>query len=145
MMMLTRHTASSVGVEDRTDPRQSILGGADYFAHLSRRIPARIAEPDRIWLAVAAYNIGFGHLEDARIITEIEGANPDSWVAVRDRLPYLTDREWFERVSRGYARGHEAVVYVDNIRRYYEILSWLTAEEMFTEEHRRPAQNTHAG
>jgi membrane-bound lytic murein transglycosylase F len=145
IMMLTRHTARSVGVEDRTDPRQSILGGADYLVSVDAKIPTRIAEPDRTWLAIAAYNVGFGHLEDARIITEIQGGNPDSWEDVRKRLPLLTEQKWFERVSRGYARGNEAVAYVDNIRRYYEILSWLTADEMFTEEQHRIRENSNAG
>lgn len=130
LMMLTRTTAGMVGVEDRTDPRQSIDGGADYLANVLKKIPERIPEPDRTWLAIAAYNIGFGHLEDARIITEIQGDDPDSWMAVRQRLPLLGNQQWFERVTRGFARGAEAVAYVDNIRRYYEILSWLTADEM---------------
>jgi membrane-bound lytic murein transglycosylase F len=127
VMMLTSGTANMLGVEDRTDPEQSIHGGADYFVRVTKKIPARINDPDRTWLAVAAYNVGFGHLEDARIITEIQGGNPDSWAEVRDRLPLLSDPTWFERVTRGYARGEEPVTYVDNVRRYYDILRWMTA------------------
>jgi len=134
MMMLTHRTAGMVGVEDRTDPRQSINGGADYLARVLKKIPTRIPDPDRTWLAVAAYNVGFGHLEDARIITEIQGGDPDLWMAVRQRLPLLGEQQWFERLARGFARGAQAVVYVDNIRRYYEILLWLTADEMLSEQ-----------
>ena len=127
MMMLTRETARMMGVEDRTDAFESIAGGASYFVRVTGKIPSRIAEPDRTWLALAAYNVGFGHLEDARIITEIQGGNPDSWEQVRERLPLLADADWYQRVSLGYARGWEPVRYVDNVRRYYEILRWMTA------------------
>jgi membrane-bound lytic murein transglycosylase F len=136
MMMLTRQTASMMGVADRVDPRQSILGGAAYLAHVRAKLPARIPEPHRTWLAVAAYNIGFGHLEDARIITQAQGGNPDDWSNVRERLPLLSEPQWFERVRRGYARGEVAALYVENVRRYFEILSWLTADELFTEQER---------
>ena len=127
MMMLTRGTAKMMGVENRTDALESIVGGASYFVRVTKKIPLRIAEPDRTRLALAAYNVGFGHLEDARIITEIQGGDPDSWEQVRERLPLLTDPAWYERVSRGYARGWEPVRYVENVRRYHEILQWMTS------------------
>ncbi len=142
MMMLTRHTAEIVGVEDRTNPRQSIIGGADYLKRVLKKIPGRIAEPDRTLLALAAYNIGFGHLEDARIITEIQGGSPDSWDEVKQRLPLLGDPQWFERVARGFAHGAVAALYADNIRRYYEILLWLTADELLSDD--EPEQDTGA-
>ena len=128
MMMLTRPTAKMMGVENRTDALESIVGGASYFVRVIKKIPSRIAEPDRTRLALAAYNVGFGHLEDARIITEIQGGDPDSWEQVRERLPLLTDPAWYERVLRGYARGWEPVRYVENVRRYYEILQWMTSD-----------------
>ena len=127
MMMLTQGTAQMMGVENRTDALESIVGGASYFVRVTNKIPPRIAEPDRTWLALAAYNVGFGHLEDARIITEIQGGDPDSWEQVQERLPLLTDPDWYQRVSRGYARGWEPVRYVENVRRYYEILQWMTS------------------
>src|SRR5690606_10067144 len=77
VMMLTAVTAKALGVEDRTDARESILAGARYLAEVRDKIPERIPEPDRTWLAVASYNVGFGHLEDARIITQMQGKNPD--------------------------------------------------------------------
>ncbi len=134
MMMLTMPTARMIGVDDRTDPLESILGGGTYFRRVMKKIPERILDPDRTWLALAAYNVGFGHVEDARIITESQGENPDSWEAVRERLPLLSDPGWYEHLSRGFARGLEPVRYVDNIRRYYEILLWMTSEEFVREE-----------
>ncbi|HEX6995604.1 MAG TPA: membrane-bound lytic murein transglycosylase MltF [Gammaproteobacteria bacterium] len=135
LMMLTQDTASMMAVEDRADPRESVIGGALYFRNVLAKIPERIPEPDRTWLAVAAYNLGFGHLEDARIITEIQGGDPDRWDHVRERLPLLADEAWYSRVKRGYARGHVAVQYVDNVRRYHELLRWLADREIVTEYH----------
>lgn len=131
MMMLTAHTADMMNVTDRHDARDSIIGGARYFRRVLRSVPARIPEPDRTWLAVASYNLGYGHVEDARVITEMQGADPDKWEEVRKRLPLLTDERWYSRVKRGYARGGQASAYVDNVRRYYELLLWMAGSERF--------------
>ena len=130
IMMLTQRTAGMLDINDREDPRQSIIGGAIYLRMLHDRIPDRIPEPDRTWMALAAYNIGWGHLEDARVIAEIRGLDPDNWEDVRSSLPLLTQRQWYARVRRGYARGWQPVHYIDNIQRYYNILQWMTAGEM---------------
>ena len=132
IMMLTQRTAAALDIEDRLDPYQSIIGGARYLSMMRERIPERINEPDRTWMALAAYNIGWGHLEDARVITEINGGDPDSWDDVRTHLPLLTQRRWHSRVRRGFARGWQPVHYVDNIQRYYSILQWMTASERWT-------------
>ncbi|XOV79364.1 MAG: membrane-bound lytic murein transglycosylase MltF [Aestuariibacter sp.] len=125
MMMLTLPTARDWGVKSRLDAEQSIRGGTQYFASLLRRIPDRITYPDRIWFALAAYNIGLGHLEDARVITERMGANPDLWVDVKRHLPLLRQKRHYKNTRYGYARGNEAVTYVANIRRYYDSLVYL--------------------
>jgi membrane-bound lytic murein transglycosylase F len=124
-MMLTRRTARQLGVEDRLDPAQSIDGGARYLVSMIDRIPDRIEFPDRLWLALAAYNIGFGHLEDARVLTERRGGNPDNWLDVRDNLPLLTQERWYQQTRFGYARGYEPVHFVENVRTFFEILSWM--------------------
>ena len=80
-------------------------------------------------MALAAYNVGFGHLEDARILTEIRGGNPDRWSDVRESLPLLTQKEWHKKTKFGYARGHEPVQYVRNIRNYYDLLVWRYNED----------------
>ncbi|WP_100655869.1 membrane-bound lytic murein transglycosylase MltF [Alteromonas flava] len=125
LMMLTLATAEDMGVDSRLDPEQSIRGGAQYFASLLRRVPARIQEPDKTWLALAAYNVGLGHLEDARVLTQRAGGNPDMWVDVKQHLPLLRQKKYYKTTRYGYARGDEAVNYVDNIRRYYDTLVWL--------------------
>jgi membrane-bound lytic murein transglycosylase F len=125
MMMLTLGTAKDMNVTSRIDAEQSISGGSRYFSSLLRRIPARIQYPDKTWMALAAYNVGLGHLEDARKITEGQGYNPDLWVDVKKHLPLLRQKKFYKSTRYGYARGDEAVNYVDNIRRYYDTLIWL--------------------
>ena len=128
LMMLTGDTADRMGVEDRLNARQSILGGARYLALLKESLPDRIAEPDRTWLALAAYNQGQGHLEDARRIAQARGGNPDSWADVKEALPYLSRGTYSKAMKYGYARGHEALSFAENIRNYYDILLRLERE-----------------
>lgn len=124
IMMLTNAAASEVGVDDRTDPKQSILGGARYLVNVKKKIPDRILEPDHTWFALAGYNIGFGHLEDARILTQKGGKDPDNWKHVREFLPKLSDPKFYPQTRYGFARGHEPVTYVSNIRKYMELMRW---------------------
>lgn len=129
LMMLTQATAREVGVTNRTDPKQSIEGGARYFKSILKRIPEDIEEPDRTWFALAAYNVGFGHLEDARVLTERMGYDPHKWTDVRKHLPLLAKRKYYRTVKHGYARGWEPVKYVQNIRSFYSILAWHEKSE----------------
>jgi membrane-bound lytic murein transglycosylase F len=126
LMMLTEETAAHYGVEDRTDPRQSVEGGARLFAQLMRRLPASIQEPDRTWFALAAYNIGLGHLLDARRITRERGGDWNKWDDVRPGIRLLADPEYAARTRHGYARGGEALAFVNAVRNYHMVLSWLT-------------------
>ncbi|BCX81022.1 membrane-bound lytic murein transglycosylase F [Methylomarinovum caldicuralii] len=122
LMMLTRDTARQLGIRNRRDPKESIFGAARYLNRLKAKIPERIPEPDRTWFTLAAYNVGFGHLEDARILTQQAGEDPDRWMDVKKYLPKLAQKRWYSRVKRGYARGWEPVRYVENIRNYYDLL-----------------------
>ncbi len=128
-MMLTLNTAKDVGVTNRLNADQSITGGAKYFKSIYNRIPDRIDDPDRTWLALAAYNVGFGHLEDARILTEHHGGNPDKWVDVSENLLLLAKRKYYKFTKHGYARGWEAVEYVQNIRNFHTIIAWSEKEK----------------
>ncbi|PMR76712.1 membrane-bound lytic murein transglycosylase MltF [Halomonas endophytica] len=125
LMMLTLPTAGEMGVKDRLDPAQSIDGGARYLRQIKDRLPESIQGEDRLYMAMAAYNVGLGHLYDARRIAEQLGGDPDRWSDVRDALPLLQKREWHSQTRHGYARGGEPVIYVRNIRRYYEILTYV--------------------
>ncbi len=123
LMMLTQVTAKQMKVKNRLDAEQSIGGGARYFKSIYKRVPERITEPDRTWLALAAYNVGFGHIEDARKITVIRDGDPDKWIDVKKNLPLLARKKWYKGTKYGYARGWEPVKYVENIRKYYEFLT----------------------
>ncbi len=125
IMMLTNRTATQLGVKDRLDPEQSIEGGARYFLQMHKRLPSRIPEPDRTWMALAAYNMGMGHLRDVRKLTQKQGGNPDRWQDVNERLPLLSQEKYYRETRYGYARGYEARQYVDNIRSYYDTLVWM--------------------
>jgi membrane-bound lytic murein transglycosylase F len=129
MMMLTQQTAAQLGVKRRTDARQSIEGGAAYLRQLYNRIDSSIGDPDRLWFALAAYNLGMGHLRDARKLTADRGGNPNRWSDLKETLPLLAKSEWYKQLQHGYARGHEALTYVENIRGYYDILIWWSHQQ----------------
>ncbi len=129
IMMLTRDTADYLGLDDRLDPRSSIVGGARYYARQTERVADTVAEPDRTWMALAAYNVGFNHIKDARTIINQKGGDPDTWIDMSEALPLLAQRKWYSQLPHGYARGWEPVLYVNNIRAYYNILKWLTEKE----------------
>lgn len=130
IMMLTEDTADYLGLDDRVDPVNSIFGGARFYARQTERVPDTVDEPDRTWMALASYNVGFNHIKDARWIVEQQGGDPDSWVDLEKALPLLAQRKWYTQVPFGYARGWEPVLYVNNIRAYYNILVWLTDNEL---------------
>jgi len=134
IMMLTSNTAKFVGISDRRDTIQSIEGGAKYLRYMIDKIPNHITEPDRTWMALAAYNVGYGHLEDARKITQKRGGNADKWVDVKESLPLLSKKKWYSKTKHGYARGQEPVGYVSNIRNYYELLVWHDELNAYKEE-----------
>ena len=122
MMMLTLPTARSLGIDNRLNARASINGGARYLAHMESRLSDGIYKQDRIWFALAAYNIGFAHLQDARELARKLGRNPDAWSALRTVLPLLDEKRYYHDLDHGYARGLEAVRYVQRIRNYADIL-----------------------
>jgi len=134
MMMLTLPTAKQMGIASRLDAEQSIQGGAKYFKQMFDRMPDRVPHPDRLWFALASYNVGLGHLNDARKITKKQGGDPDRWVDVKERLPLLKQKKYYKKTKYGYARGDEPINYVENIRRYYDTLVWMDDKKREQEE-----------
>lgn len=130
LMMLTRNTADSLQVADRLDPEQSIRGGSEYLQRMMEKVPASVPEDERIWFALASYNMGYAHMLDARKLTEKQGGNPDSWADVKLRLPMLSQKRYYSQTAYGYARGHEAYNYVENIRKYQlSLVGYLQEQE----------------
>ncbi len=122
IMMLTLATARELGIKSRLDARQSIMGGARYLARLRDRLPEEIPEPDRTWMALAAYNVGYGHLQDAWTLARRLGRDPYRWRELQEVLPLLAERRFYRELKYGYARGWEPVVYVQRIRNFRDLL-----------------------
>lgn len=129
MMMLTLATAKYLDIQNRLDAEQSIKGGAKYLSQLINRLPDSIADDEKVWFALASYNLGYGHLMDARRITAMKDQNPNSWSDVKENLPLLHQKKWYKKTRYGYARGKEAQNYVNNIRQYRKTLTWFIAEQ----------------
>ncbi|MFP8736190.1 membrane-bound lytic murein transglycosylase MltF [Klebsiella aerogenes] len=130
MMMLTRNTAQSLGLTDRTDAEQSLDGGMRYLQDMMAKVPDSIPKEERIWFALAAYNMGYAHMLDAMALTKKQKGNPNSWSDVKQRLPLLSQKPYYSRLKYGYARGHEAYAYVENIRKYHiSLVGYLSEQE----------------
>ncbi len=133
MMMLTEETADRMGVDNRLDAQASIMAGARYLQLLKEQLPLRISEEDRLWMALAAYNQGMGHLEDARVLAAQSGLNPDVWADVKRMMPLLSRSEYSSKLKHGRARGGEAVVHVETVRLYHDMLKRLDAQNELRE------------
>lgn len=142
LMMLTKNTAQSLGISDRTDAEQSISGGAQYLQDMMAKVPETVPEGERIWFALAAYNMGYAHMLDARALTAKTKGNPDSWSDVKQRLPLLSQKQWYKKLTYGYARGHEAYAYVENIRKYQiSLVGYLLEKEKEATEAQQLAES----
>ena len=122
IMMLTLDTAKTLGLKNRLAAKESIFAGTRYLARLHQQVGDDVSEPDRTLMALAAYNLGFGHLKDARILATRLGKPADTWAGVRSVLPLLQKKKYYRTLPHGYARGNEAVQYVDRIRTYHKVL-----------------------
>lgn len=144
MMMLTKDTADRMNVPNRMDVEQSIRGGAEYLHLLMNQLPQTIKAEDRIWFGLAAYNMGNGHLIDVRRLTKQLGGNPDEWLDVKKNLPLLAEKRYYTGLKYGYARGYEALSYVENIRRYYNSIinhQRIKEQELLKETQQGDAEN----
>ena len=129
LMMLTQSTATALGIQDRMNPRDSILGGTKYLEQMKQRLDSDIGHPDKDYYALAAYNVGLGHLRDAQDIIKSNGQDPKLWSNLRDTLPLLEDPAYYKGAKFGKARGQEPVRYVDSIRNYYSFILKLEKED----------------
>jgi len=128
LMMLTRDTARQHGINDRADPRDSIRGGALHFVAVRNKIADTIPEPDRTWMALAAYNSGYGHLKDAIALTQRRGGNPGLWVDIAKALELLQKPEWFRQAQHGKPRGGDTSLYVRNVRNYQRLIDMIEGD-----------------
>jgi membrane-bound lytic murein transglycosylase F len=131
IMMLTLPTAKSLGVKNRLDPYENIMAGAKHFSDLLKTFNQEVTEPDRTWLALAAYNVGRGHLHDAQELARRMEKNPYLWSDIRSVLPLLSKKKYYKTLKYGYARGREPVRYVQRIRNYSDILQKKLSQKQF--------------
>ncbi len=129
IMMLTRDTAKDLNIKNRRDPESSIFGGARYLKQILGRININAPETDRLWMAMSAYNVGYGHLLDAKAIARKQNKDPYRWNNLKKIFPLLAKKKWYTQSRFGYARGWEPVSYVENIRSYYDILKWADEDK----------------
>ena len=122
MMMLTLPTAKEMGVKYRLNATQSVYGGAKYYAQLLERVSPDVQGVERYKFAYAAYNVGMGHLIDARALARKLGKDPNRWKDIKTVLPLLSQRKYYKDLKYGYARGQEPVDYVEAIYEYHAIL-----------------------
>lgn len=124
MMMLTAGTAATLGVTDRNNVRDSIKGGATYYRQILKSLPPTVQEPDRTWMALAAYNMGPAYIDHAREHAFRAGDNGNKWLAVSRHLRLM------EEDARHHGRNipvGQALAYVQQVRRYYDTLLLATA------------------
>jgi len=125
LMMLTRHTAKLLGVKNRLDPKQSIVGGTRHIKQMLKFIGDDVKGENRLKLALAAYNIGMGHIRDAQTLATEIGLDKNSWKDLKIVLPLLSQKKYYSSLEYGYARGEEPVKYVESIYNYRDILEKL--------------------
>ncbi len=128
LMMLTKAAASDLQIEDRSDPDASILGGARYLRRQLGGIPRFIRGEDRLRMGLASYNVGLGHLQDARRLAVELGHNPNTWPGVESVLPLLSQPRYYQELRYGYARGGEPVIYVKRVRSFHRLLQEIVAQ-----------------
>ncbi len=128
-MMLTPDTAKELGVKNLDDPKQSIQGGAKYLRYLLDTLPTSIEGDDRLYMTLAAYNQGIGHLDDARALTRRLKGNPNSWQDVSKTFPLLAKQEYYSKATFGYSRGWEPVTFVKNVLNYQKILAFKESQQ----------------
>ena len=129
MMQITPPTAQSIGLNNPGNPTENILAAAKYLDQLRDQVDDQAPEPDRTYLAMAAYNIGIGHLNDALTLTRQQGGDADRWRDVRPRLLQLSDPSVYRKLKAGYAQGEQTVRYVENIRALHDLLIWVETHQ----------------
>ena len=121
LMQLLSKTAQSLGVKDVYNPVENINAGVQHLKNLYDLFDGSEGT-DRMLIALAAYNIGQGHIQDARRLAIEMNLDPNSWESLAKTLPLLRFRKYYKKSKYGYCRGTEPVRYIKQIMIYYDIL-----------------------
>jgi len=122
LMMLTQHTAKLLNVKNRLDPKESIIGGTRHIKQMLKFVSQEVKGENRLKFALAAYNLGLGHIHDAQKLAREVGLNENEWSDLKIVLPLLAQKKYYKNLKYGFARGSEAVKYVESIYDYRDIL-----------------------
>ena len=121
LMQVLPRTAKSLGFQDTRKPEDGIHAGVKYLNWVRDRFESELPVEDRMWLTLAAYNAGHGHVMDARRLARKLGLNPNRWFGnVEKAIVLLSKRKYARQARHGYCRGSEPVKYVREIKRRYE-------------------------
>ena len=121
LMQLLPSTARSLNVKDIYNPVENINAGAKHLKNLYDHFKS--AEGiDRLLIALASYNVGQGHIGDARRLAVTMNLDPNLWESLEKTLPLLSYRKYYKKSRYGYCRGIEPVIYIKQIMIYYDIL-----------------------
>jgi membrane-bound lytic murein transglycosylase F len=128
LMQVMPRTAREMGVDDLRDPTNGILAGVRYLAWMRERFGDDVDPEERIWFSLAAYNVGFGHVDDARRLARKNGWDPDRWFDHTERAILLKRKRAIAARTRfGWCRCSEPVRYVravrDRYRAYVQVAS----------------------
>jgi len=121
VFQLLPSTGLELGFEDLSDPDSGIHAGVRYMHQILERLEPRVALKHRLRFALAAYNAGFGHLQDARRLAAEQGLDPDKWFGHTEKAMLLLGQpRYYQRARHGYVRGSETVRYVSEIQNRYD-------------------------
>ena len=123
VMMLTKNTAKMLNV-NRLNPNESIVGAARYFSNLVEKYSS-YNEITRTNLALASYNAGPNHVNDILLLAKNNDDDVENWNVLKSYLYKLNQKKYYKEMKYGYARGWEAVQYIENVKQYYDIITFL--------------------
>lgn len=133
LMQIMPATAAELGIEDRSDPEQSLRGGTKYLSQMYRNFESVPDSLERIKFTMAAFNAGLGHVEDAQRLALKRGLNPNIWEGNVEKmiLALSYPKNFRDPVVRyGYLRGIEPYTYVGQIFERYGHYSQFIEREL---------------
>ena len=121
LMQVMPKTGLQLGFENLEDPDEGVHAGTKYLHQLYQRFDHEIPIQSRIHFALASYNVGYGHLLDARRLAREKGWDANVWFGnVEQAMRLLSQPAYYERARYGYCRGGQPVHYVEKIQSLYD-------------------------
>ena len=121
-------TGAEMGFSDLKDPEQGVHAGIKYMAKLIDSFEKEVAFKQRVRFALAAYNAGRGHVEDARDLAASMKLDRNKWFGNVEKAMLLLEMpRYFRKARYGYCRGSEPVKYVSEIQSLYDNFTSVVA------------------